>query len=128
MENENKIEHYYGDIVRNIFIVAGIIMVVMLPFFSSLIKVPITLSIVAILALAIFAGFLNPKQLWIIVSNSIISIVACAVFEYYAVTSYLNLDPSVSLNVRFFWVNQFLAILFFVAIYLSVKSFRGKIV
>ena len=121
-------EHYYGDAIRIIFIVAGVVMLVMLPFFSSLIQAPVILSIVAILALAIFGGFLNPKQLWIIIVNTIISIGAFAVFEYYAVSAYITPTSQLQLTVKFFWVNQILALLFFISVYLSIKSLRGRIV
>ena len=126
MENEIIREHYYGDAVRTLFIITGVVMLVMLPFFASLIKAPIILSIVGILALAIFGGFLNPKQLWIIVINTLISIGAFAIFEYYAVLSYINPTSNIQLATKFFWVNQTLALLFFIAVYLSVKSLRGK--
>ena len=128
MDTEIIKEHYYGDAVRVIFVVAGLAMIVMFPFFSSLLKIPVILPIIFVLALAIFGGFLNPKQLWIIVVNTIISVLACAIFQYYAVTAYLNLSPEIQINVWFFWINQALAVLFFLSIYLSVKSWRGKVV
>ena len=128
MDNDIVKEHYYGDAVRVIFVVAGLAMIVMFSFFCSLLKIPVILPIIFVLALAIFGGFLNPKQLWIIVVNTIISVLACAIFQYYAVDAYLTLSPTAPLNVWFFWMNQILAVLFFVATYLSVKSWRGKVV
>ncbi len=127
MENHILKEHYYGDAVRTIFIIAGIIMIATFPLFSSLILMPIMLSIISILILAVFAGFLNPKQLWTIILNAFVSIVAFTIFEYYAVHTYISPAANSQLSVSFFWINQFLTLMFFIATYLSVKSLRGKL-
>lgn len=121
-------EHYYGDAVRVIFVVAGLAMIVMFPFFSNILKIPVLVPILAVLILAVLGGFLNPEQTWIIALNTAVSILGCGIFQYYAVHAYLNLSPTSDINVAFFWANQVLAILFFVAIYLSVKTLRGKLV
>lgn len=121
-------EHYYGDAVRVIFIVAGLVMIIIFPFFSNILKIPVVVPILAVLILAVLGGFLNPRQTWIIAVNTVVSILGCGIFQYYAANAYLTLSPTSDINVAFFWANQVLAILFFVAIYLSVKSFRGKLV
>jgi hypothetical protein len=120
-------EHYYGDAIRVIFIVSGLAMLLTLPFFSPILKIPIFLPIITVLALAILGGFLNPRQFWIIITNVLVSLFACATFQYYAITAYLYLSPAFAINVAFFWTNQILAVLFFIALYLSVKTLRGKI-
>ncbi|OGI60714.1 hypothetical protein A2641_02335 [Candidatus Nomurabacteria bacterium RIFCSPHIGHO2_01_FULL_37_25] len=128
MNNTESNYHYYGDSVRTLFIIGGLIMVVSYPFFSSFISLPIPLSIVGAVGLAIFGGLMNPKQKLIMVLNTIVSIGAFVVFEYYAVYAYLHLPPSESLHVAFFWVNQALSLIFFFAIYLSTKTLRGAII
>ena len=128
MGNEVSKEHYYGDAVRTIFIIVGIVMLVMLPFFSSLMEMSLVhVSIVVILTLAVLAGFLNPRHLWIIALDTVVSIGAFAIFEYYAVHTYLSPTGDLQLSIKFFWINQVLALLSFIAIYLSAKSLRGKI-
>lgn len=118
--------HYHGDKIRILFVVTGILMAGTLPMFSSLINLPITVSIMGIVLLAILGGFLNPAQKWIIYIDTIASVVAFITFEYYAVYTYLNLSPDVVLNVYFYWVNQIAALLFFLATYLCVKTVRGR--
>jgi hypothetical protein len=127
MDDQIVGQHYYGDVIRTLFVLAGVVMLVMLPFFTPLIKMPLFISIIGILVLAIFAGFLNPRQLWIVVANTIIAVIACAIFEYNAAITYVTPTTDLSLSKGFFWVNQILAFLFFVSIYLGVKSVRGKI-
>lgn len=126
METQNNY-HYYGDSVRVLFIIGGLIMLVSYPFFSSFIKAPVAFSIIGVVALVIFAGLMNPRQKWMMVINTIISVAAFAVFEYAAVYTYLNLSPTQGIHVAFFWANQALSLLFFFAAYLSTKTFRGAI-
>ena len=120
--------HYYGDTVRVLFVIGGLIMIVSYPFFSSFIKAPIVFSIIGAIALAIFGGLMNPKQKWIMALNTVISIGAFIAFEYSAVYAYLNLSPAQSVHVAFFWVNQVLSLIFFFAAYLSTKTLRGAII
>jgi len=120
--------HYYGDTVRTLFIIGGLIMLASYPFFSSFISAPISFSIIGCIALAVFGGLMNPKQRWIMILNTIISIGAFIIFEYSAVYAYLNLSPTLQIHVTFFWVNQILSLLFFCAAYLATKTIRGTIV
>jgi len=103
-------------------------MIVSYPFFSSFIQAPIPLSIIGCIALAVFAGLMNPKQKWIMALNTVVSIGAFVAFEYSAVYAYLNLSPAESIHVAFFWINQLLSLLFFFSAYLATKTLRGAIV
>ncbi len=125
---ENPISyHYYGDRIRTLFMITGLLMAATLPFFSELIHLPVTISLIAMLGLAVLGGFLNPNQKWIIVLDTIVSILAFGTFEYYAVTTYLSVAPTSATNVYFYWLNQVFALFFFLAVYLSVKTLRGKL-
>lgn len=124
----NAMMHYYGDQVRILFVIAGLIMIVTYPFFSPIIGIPTPVAIIGFAVLAIFGGFMNPKQRWVIVISSIFSVLAFIVFEYSAVNAYMKLSPTKNINVAFFWVNQALALIFFYAAYLSTKTLRGMIV
>lgn len=113
--------HYYGDTVRRIFLLGAFIMAVSLPFFWSLINLPIYASIFAILILDIAAGMTTPAKFWTGVLDLAGSALAVIVFEYYAVLAYGNLPE----ETYFFLVNQLLAVLFLVGLYYSVKTVRG---
>jgi len=115
--------HYYGDIIRVLFVAAGVLMIVSLPFFKDQIPVDPAGAIFFILILGVLAGFLSPRQKWVPVVNAVFSLFSVLVFEYYAMSSYKNLgqiftDP-------FFLINQILAILFFATLYLSIKTIRA---
>lgn len=119
---ENITAHYYGDVVRRMFLTAGIVMLITLPIFNTVLPVPIFFSIFSILVVGFFAGLTNPMQKWVNVVNAIISAVALAIFEYYAVV-YLMSAGNVGNGL--FWVNQFLSLIFFIALYYSSKTVRG---
>lgn len=126
-ELERKVkfgDHYYGDVVRRFFFAGALIMLATLPFFSELLPVPAYVALLMIIVIEVVAGFTNPLQSWVALVDTLISVAAVAVFEYYAVTFY-NLYTVKSFV---FWVNQILALNFFFALYFSSKTLRGRIV
>ncbi|MEK7649459.1 MAG: hypothetical protein AAB367_00645 [Patescibacteria group bacterium] len=111
--------HYYGDIVRQLFVAAGVIMVLTLPFYKYILPVPSLIAVLAIIIVDVAAGLTNPRQAWVMKLDLGISLIAATVFEYHAVTGYASqLDP-------LFWITQGLAVIFFFALYFSIKSTRG---
>lgn len=116
--------HYYGDIVRKFFIAGGVIMIITFPFVVERLSVSVYASIFATVFIGLFAGITNPAQKWSNVLNTIISVIAVVVFEYYAVDIYSRLGAGNLL----FWSNQLLAIIFFSAFYFSTKTIRGMMV
>lgn len=114
-----RIGHYYGDIVRRLFIVAALVMLASLPFLQSFVPLPTFFAILAILIIVLAAGFLAPTQKWMMLTDMIISGAAVLVFEDYAVQAYLRNGTA------FFVANQALAIIFFIAFYFAVKTVRG---
>jgi hypothetical protein len=110
--------HYYGDLVRKLFIVAAVFMVVTLPiFYFTDIHEPLAFSLGAIVILGVAAGLTSPGILLSVAINLCISIVGFFFFEYYAVRA--------SLYSPFFFTNQILALLFLIALYYSIKTLRG---
>lgn len=115
--------HYYGDMVRTLFMLAAVVMLFTLPFFNEILPVPLPVSIFMILFLGIFAATTNPKQSWTGITNVVISISAFSIFVYYTVDSYYKY----SIESLYFWTNQILSIIFLFAIYYSVKTLRGML-
>lgn len=115
------LSHYYGNIVRRLFLATAIIMAVGLPFYGDRIPIPAFVSLLLIVLLAFFAGLTNPVKAWTAAINSVVSLIAAVGFEAYAITAYRS-DYGVDL---FFWLNQGLAVIFLVALYYSTKTFRA---
>src|SRR3989344_4510405 len=116
-----KIQHYYGDVVRRLFIVGSFVMLLTLPIFNSLIPVHVFFSILAIIIVSTIAGMMNPIHKTMAVIEFFVSIIALLIFEYFAVEYFVSLGQ----NHPLFFINQGLAILFFVALYFSSKTLRG---
>ncbi|MEK7654406.1 MAG: hypothetical protein AAB345_03995 [Patescibacteria group bacterium] len=114
-------EHYYGDDIRKIFLGVGAVMLLTLPFFNNLLPVPAFISIVAVLVISLAAGLTNPRKRWTAVINTVASVIGLAVFEYYAVDAATKYSEASTL----FFVNQAIAVAFFLALYLSTKTLRG---
>jgi len=108
--------------VRQLFFVAAAIMLIGLPFVGPLVTLPVFISIFAILVLDFLAGLTNPRQMWVNWVNILVASIALVVFEYAAVKSFNDS------RAFFFVVNQFLATLFLLAIYLSTKTLRGMMI
>lgn len=116
------VPHYYGDIVRKLFLAAGVIILLALPFIDSLLPLPATILLLVVLATSVVAGLTNPKQLWVMVLDIAVALIGIIAFEGHAITR-SDGDP-----VWVFVVDQVLALLFFFALYFSIKSLRGRMV
>ncbi|MDO8482630.1 MAG: hypothetical protein Q7S86_02315 [bacterium] len=116
-------DHYYGELVRKFFLFGGVVMLVSLPFFSDLIPASPTFSLLAVVAISLAAGLINPLMRSAVLFNIVVSIVAMLIFEYQAIRLYGTL--TLATEGVFFFINQVLALNFFLATYYGVKSARG---
>ena len=114
-------EHYYGDIVRRLFLWGAIVMILVFPLYSAAIPAQPILNLVGIILLSVMAGLTSPRQAWTLVADVVVAIAAFAVFEYYAVFFSRAGDTNL------FIVNQLLALCFFIAMYFSIKTARNAL-
>ncbi|TSC63645.1 MAG: Uncharacterized protein G01um101493_388 [Microgenomates group bacterium Gr01-1014_93] len=120
LESQEKIPHYYGDVTRLLFFIAGIIMLIGLPFFYALLVVPVSVSILVILGLVLLAGVINPRHFPVAAVESFISVALFLFFENTAMNYFISGE-----NIIYAILNQTLAIIFFITIYYSIKTVRG---
>ena len=73
--------HYYGDIIRKLFMAAALTMALTLPFFAHIIPGPLAASIFAITVLAIVAGLTNPQHFWVSLLDAGVAIFGVGIFE-----------------------------------------------
>ena len=119
--------HYHGRLVRALLVTAALIMAVSLPVFNSLVALPLHVSLFAIIALLLMGGIINPISKWVFLFSSILPIPGFVIFESYAFQAFQTLSFNVPINIAYFWTNQVLALLFFFATYLSVRTLRSMI-
>ncbi len=110
---------YYGDLVRKLFILCGLVILITLPFLKTLIPGPIYYSLTLVIVLAFFAGMTNRKFKKILVVDVIISGIGFIVFAYQAIMHFIGLFD------LFFVTNLILAVIFLFAFYWSIKTARG---
>ena len=123
IKGEKKLtKHYYGDLVRLIFLISAALMLLTLPIFYNRTPVSLTVSILTILSMGVLAGITNPVQKTTAIINTGISATALVAFEYYAVNTYAKESFS-----GYFFINQILALLFLISLYYSTKTLRSMI-
>ena len=121
---EETPRHYYGDVTRRLFVAGGIIVLVGMPFFADYLKQMVALSAFGVIAIALIAGFANPRSRNVQILLLLTSAAAVLFFESYAAYLYSTL-PLEGRGLLFVAATQFLAIIFFLALYFSAKTVRG---
>jgi hypothetical protein len=117
-EQEAPPNHYHGNEVRTLFIVGAVIMILDLAYAVNHLETTFAVSFAAIIVIGYAAG-ITTEKVWSAVLNAGVATVALPFFETYAVREY-NLNGMSS----FFWVNEALAVIFLVALYLSIRTLR----
>lgn len=117
---KKTITHYYGDIVRVIFITVAAIILFGLPQVIRVLHFPAVVAIFTVVILGIAAGVTNPIQPGSMFFNVLVSLFGLLAFAYTSVFMYAN-----HLGGFLLVLNQIIAVAFLVAVYLSIKTYRG---
>ena len=115
--------HYYGDIIRILFIVNSILILIGLPLFNSILDIPFPITIAGVVYLIAVAGIINPLSFTAAIITLGTAIIGFVFFETLAF-SYLLSSTS---HIIFGIANQLVAILFLYGLYYSLKTVRGFI-
>lgn len=116
---KKPVPHYYGDLVRRLFLICGFIMIATLPFLKSQIPASVFYSLLLILILVFLAGMTNPRIKWIIGADIVVSFIGFAIFGYHAISRFAGVRDLFSAT------NFTLAVIFLFAFYYSIKTLRG---
>ena len=125
-ENLRKGSHYYGDIVRRLFFIEGVLMLLALPLYLHIITFPIFYIIGLALLLILAAGTASPTQHWTSSVNLLLSLIGVVAFEWFALSVYRDPSHTDFHRVFCFWLNHLLALGFAVALYFSMKTVRWQ--
>lgn len=117
-----KIYFNFFSSTRMSFLSAAVLMLVSLPFMHNLIPFTEEISIVFILLISIISGVNSIHSTWISIFDTIFSAVCFVFFSFYTVQLFIKQDINL-----FFWINNFLGIIFFFATYFSTSSFFESI-
>ncbi len=114
---------YYSKATQSIFIVAGILMVFTFPYFFKEFD-PTALGILAVMVLlAILAGMAQTGGEIAKKLNVLIAVVAFVLSAFRAMSIFFN-GVQEPLMIFSFWILQILSLLFFLAIYFSIRASR----
>jgi len=117
-----RYSHYYGDIVRKLFLFGGFLILVSVPTMPDVLPLGSLIAVIVIILLTLLAGITNPRQIWVAYTNTFVSAIALIVFEYYALVGY---QETQSVTDVLFLSRQALAVVFFFAFYFASKTVRG---
>ena len=114
-----EVPHYYGDIVRQLFLGGAALLLFAAPFYADSITSELPYEIAAGLAVVCLAALTNPWKRWVITSDAITAGIIAVVYEWWALTGYDTITPIA------FVLRQATAIIFLFAFYFSVKTVRA---
>lgn len=113
------IAHYYGDYVRQIFIITGVAMLIFAPFLMSRAPALLPFQIGGAIALVFLAALTNPHKMWVVIADAVAAGVGIVVFEALALAAY-----SAGNWIAFIAIEA-ITILFLLAFYFSLKTVRA---
>lgn len=116
----SDIPHYYGDYVRRFFMAAAISILLVLPFYPSILPWTSSMGTLVFVVMLVFcAGITSPRRKVVMFLNALIAFFGLLVFEYAAILR-LSSDP-----ILLTLLQQGEAILFAYSLYFAGKSVRG---
>lgn len=116
---EDLIPHYHGDVIRQLFIAAVVLMLVGAPFYAGALQVQLPFLIVGALMFAGIAALANPHKKWIFVASAVAAGTGFVVYELWALQQYAE-----SSWIQFI-LREVIAIVFLIAFYFSMKTVRA---
>lgn len=116
-----SIPHYYGDYVRQIFMVCGAAMLIFSPFLARGDFAVLPFEIGGAIVVAILGALTNPVKQLSLLANSIAAGVGVVVYELLALSEFYN-EAYMAFIAR-----ETLAVAFLFALYFSLKTLRNMV-
>ena len=113
-----SVNHYYGDVVRMLFVAVAIMIGVAVPFSGEL-RMGALIGAPSIVALLVLAGITNPHGKMVLVLNALIA-GAGVIF-----TQLVALSAFGAQQYPFFAFIECMSVLLMAALYLSIKTVRA---
>jgi uncharacterized membrane protein len=117
-------KHYYGDLVRKLFVTGAIGSLLTILIDKQLIVFYLTFGVLMALIVVLLAGFTSPKNVWALYCDLVVASVTFVVFEYLAIARQLKVDTIFD---TIFLAREAIAVIFVVAAYYAAKTVRGTI-
>lgn len=115
----SSIPHYYGHVVRMLFIIVAVVSAVSIPVWGDLLPIGTFTQVVGVVMLVVLAGLTNPHGTMVLWADTAISAIGVVLLENAAI-SYYSADLVV-----IFLVREILVLLLLIALYYSLKTVRA---
>lgn len=125
-ESKKQGRHYYGDIVRRIFLGAGIVILLVAPFLLDRALTPLYYVLGVASLFILIAGVASPAHRFTSLLNTFTSFFAVLVLEWFAQSTYVSPAGAEFESTLGFWLSHLLALGFAIAFYFSVKTVRWQ--
>ncbi len=113
------VPHYYGDTIRQLFIVNAGLILIGAPFYADSLRAELPFEILGALILAGLAALVNPHKKSFLFANAVAAGVGLLFYETWALSQY---ETSTWTQ---FVLRELIAIIFLFAFYFSVKTVRA---
>jgi hypothetical protein len=115
------VPHYYGDIVRHLFMGTAALMLIAAPFYADTLRIELPFEIAGALALVALAALANPHRKSVFIGSAVVSGTGVIIYATWALYTYGSSTPAQ------FILRQLIAVLFLIAFYFSIKTVRAFI-
>ena len=116
-----NVPHYYGDVVRQCFVVGAIVMLVGAPFYTNDLRQEFPFVVLGALILVAFAALTNPHNKGIIVADAVASGVVVLVYQAWALFDYQSSTWAE------FALREVIALILITGFYFSMKTLRAML-
>lgn len=118
---QESIRHYYGDIVRQLFVAGSVMMIVAAPLYAESFAVQMPLVVLGVLAVVGLAAFTNPHNKTVMALNVVVSAAVIVLYEVWALWGYRAGAP-VALILR-----EAVVVIFLGGFYFAAKTLRAML-
>ena len=125
-EAKKHSRHYYGDIVRRVFLGSGDLILLLAPFFLDRASFSLYYVLGTASLFIVIAGVASPAYRFTSLLNMFSSFAAIIALECFAQSEYVNPAHIELQNAFGFWLAHLLALGFAIAFYFSVKTARWE--
>ncbi len=116
-----SIPHYYGDYVRQLFMLAGAMMLIFSPFLAASNPGILPFEIGGAIVVAILAALTNPVNKLSMLANAIVAGIGVVTYELLALNSYFS-GAMIAFIER-----EAITLIFLCALYFSLKTLRNMV-
>ncbi len=116
-----SVPHYYGDVVRWLFMTAAAVILLTHPFYANMLRIELPFTLAGAVILVALAALTNPHNKGVIAADVIAAGVGMVIYQGWALSQY---DSSTILE---FALRQVVAVLFMASLYFSLKTLRAMV-